>query len=78
MNKKHVEEQKKALGCLWRDFNYNKSSLAKALNVSRQTVNNWFKRGRISATQAIFAEQLEQVTITKEEMRPDIKEWFGV
>jgi len=72
------EQQKSALGILWRTFEFNKSMLAKELGVSRQTVNNWFSRGRISATYAIIASEHKKVKITKEEMRPDVKEWFGV
>lgn len=75
---KIADKQKTALGILWRTFDFNKSLLAKELGVSRQVVNNWFARGRISAIMAIRAEQHEKVTITKEEMRPDVKEWFGV
>jgi len=72
--------QKNALGKLWRIFGFNKSLMAEQLNTSRQTVNQWFKKGRISATFAILASEHELVKgkITKEEMRPDVKEWFGV
>lgn len=72
------QQQKTALGVLWRAFDFNKATLAKELGVSRQTVNNWFSRGRISATYAIIASEHPKVNITKEEMRPDVKEWFGV
>ena len=74
------EQHRKALGTVWRCFDFNKSDIARALGVERQTVYLWFSRGKISATAAIKLEQHEKVkgVITKEEMRPDVKEWFGV
>ena len=74
------EQQKMALGVLWLCFKFNKSSIAKAVGVERQTVYNWFRRGRISATAAIKLERhiLVEGVITKEQMRPDVAEWFGV
>lgn len=74
------EKQKNALGKVWRAFKFNKSLMAKELGVSRQTVNHWFVTGRISPTYAIIACEHESVKalVTKEELRPDIKEWFGV
>ena len=74
------EQQKIALGVLWKCFEFNKSKMAQAVGVERQTVYNWFRRGRISATAAIKLEQhiLVEGVITKEQMRPDVAEWFGV
>lgn len=74
------EQQKKALGVVWRCFDFNKSAIAEACDVNRQTVYHWFRRGRVSATAAIKLESHEKVKgeITKEEMRPDVQEWFGV
>lgn len=69
--------QKDALGKLWRIYEYNKADLARALGTTPQTVQGWFKRGRISATMAIIAEQVTEGLITKEELRPDVSEWFG-
>ena len=69
--------QKEALGKLWKLYEYNKADMARALDVSPQTVNGWFKRGRISATVAITAEAATYGIITKEELRPDVSEWFG-
>ncbi len=73
-------KQKEALGVIWKCFNFNKSDIATACGVNRQTVYHWFRRGRISATAAIKLESHENVVgvITKEEIRPDVKEWFGV
>ena len=72
------EQQKKALGIIWKCFKFNKTEIAKYCDVQQQTVYLWFRRGRVSALSAIKLEQHEDVTITKEEMRPDVKEWFGV
>ena len=54
--------------------------MAVAAGVERQTVYNWFRRGRVSATAALRLERdiLVDGVINKEEMRPDVKEWFGV
>ena len=73
-------QQKRALGILWKCFNFNKSKMAEAVGVERQTVYNWFRRGRVSATAALRLEHHELVegVISKEQMRPDVTEWFGV
>ena len=75
-----LAQQKKALGVLWKCFDFNKSAMAVAAGVERQTVYNWFRRGRVSATAALRLERdiLVGGVINKEEMRPDVKEWFGV
>lgn len=72
------EQQKKALGMLWKMYNFNKTAIAKDLNVDRLTVQMWFKRGRVSATAAILIEEKTEGKITKEELRPDVSEWFGL
>jgi len=53
----------------------NKARLADALNISRQTVYYWIKRGRISATCAIEVEKITKGLFTKEELRPDVINW---
>ena len=81
MDKKETEiqrKQKDALGKLWKYYGLNKKRMAEAFGVSRMTVHNWFVRGRISATKAIIAEELTGGEITKEELRPDVAEWFGL
>ena len=80
MKTKDEEMQKTALGVLWKCFNFNKTSLAEAAGVERQAVYNWFRRGRVSITAALILEDHEKVKgiITKKEMRPDVKDWFGV
>lgn len=74
------EQHRKALGVVWRCFDFNKTRMAEACGVNRQTVYQWFRRGKISATAAIKLENHEKVkgVITKEQMRPDVNEWFGV
>ena len=73
-------KQKEALGIIWRAFDFNKTAIADAAGVNLSTVSNWFKRGRISATAAIRLESHERLigVITKEQMRPDVSDWFGV
>jgi hypothetical protein len=80
MNLTIQEQQKIALGVLWKCFKFDKSKIALAAGVKRQAVYNWFRRGRISATAAANLEQhiLVKGVITKEQMRPDVAEWFGV
>lgn len=53
----------------------SKARLADALNVSRQTVYYWEKRGRISATCAKEVEKITKGLFTKEELRPDVTNW---
>jgi DNA-binding transcriptional regulator YdaS (Cro superfamily) len=74
------EQHRKALGVVWRCFGFNKTRMAEACGVNRQTVYQWFRRGKISATAAIKLENHDKVkgVITKEQMRPDVNEWFGV
>lgn len=54
----------------------NQSRLARALNVHRQTVSDWVKRGRISAVCAIEAEKITGGEITKQDLRPDVDKWL--
>ena len=72
------EQQKLALGKLWRYYNLNKADIARALDVSVVSVYQWFNRGRISATAAILVDDITCGEIKKEDLRPDVKEWFGV
>ena len=75
-----TNKQKESLGKLWKAFDYNKSAIARAANVNQSTVIHWFTRGRISAIGAINLDGHEKLkgVLTKEDMRPDVKEWFGV
>lgn len=72
------KKQKESLGKLWRYFDYNKSKMARELECeSSAVVNNWFKRGRISSVKAIKAEEITERFVTKEELRPDVTEWYA-
>jgi DNA-binding transcriptional regulator YdaS (Cro superfamily) len=54
----------------------SQSRLAKQLGVSRQTVNNWISRGRISATAAIEVDRKTDGLFKKEDLRPDVVQWL--
>ena len=71
-------QQKIGLGKVWKYYGYNKASMARALDVTPQAINDWFRRGRVSAKKAIIIDGITGGQITKEELRPDVKEWFGV
>lgn len=51
------------------------ASLARFLGVSRQSVNEWVSRGRISATAAIEVEKLTNGIFKKEDLRPAVTQW---
>lgn len=51
------------------------ASLARFLGVSRQSVNEWVSRGRISATAAIEVEKLTNGLFKKENLRPAVTQW---
>lgn len=51
------------------------ASLARFLGVSRQSVNEWVSRGRISATAAIEVEKLTNGLFKKEDLRPAVTQW---
>lgn len=72
------QQQKAALGKVWRHYGFNKAKIARSTGVSVGTVYQWFNRGRISATAAIMIEDATNGAIKKEELRPDVTEWFGV
>lgn len=55
----------------------SQSRLARGLDVSPQVVQNWVKRGRISASCAIDAEKLTNGFITKRDLRPDVETWIN-
>lgn len=57
------------------EFAGSQSRLARELDVSPQVVQNWIKRGRISATCAIDVERVTKGRFTKEELRPDVQTW---
>lgn len=51
------------------------ASLARFLGVSRQSVNEWVMRGRISATAAIEVDNLTSGKFKKEDLRPAVTNW---
>lgn len=51
------------------------ASLARFLGVSRQAVNEWVSRGRISATAAIEVDKLTNGLFKKEDLRPAVTQW---
>lgn len=51
------------------------ASLARFLGVSRQSVNEWVSRGRISATAAIEVDKLTNGLFKKEDLRPAVTQW---
>ena len=51
------------------------ASLARFLGVSRQAVNEWVSRGRISATASIEVEKLTNGLFKKEDLRPAVTQW---
>jgi DNA-binding transcriptional regulator YdaS (Cro superfamily) len=58
------------------DWAGSQRRLASYLGVSRQVVNGWVSRGRISATKAAELEKATNGYFKKSEMRPDVKEWY--
>ena len=69
------KEQASALDRLIQ-FCGSQARLARALDVSPQVVQNWVKRGRISATAAIDIERESNGAFTRQELRPDVESWI--
>jgi len=53
----------------------SQTRLAHELGVTKQVVNNWVARGRISAACAILVEEKTAGLFTKEALRPDVTVW---
>ncbi len=68
------KEQKDALTELI-EFVGGQSKLADGLDVSKQVVHGWVKRGRISAQYALIVEEKTAGLFTKDKLRPDVKAW---
>lgn len=51
--------------------------LAAELGVSKQVVSNWVARGRISSSMADKAQKATSNGVKKEDLRPDVLEWFN-
>ena len=75
VNKKYLLRQKRALNKLIGYYDYDRATLANALDVDITVVYTWFRRGRISATKAIEAEKITKGYVTKKELRPDVSLW---
>lgn len=54
----------------------NQAQLARQLNVSRQVVAGWVKRGRIAAKYATEVERKTNGLFKRDDLRPDVFEWF--
>lgn len=67
-------EQKKLSELI--DYVGGQSQLARFLGVSKQAVNQWVSRGRISATAAIHVEALTGGVFRKEDLRPAVTKWI--
>ncbi|HHC0136932.1 TPA: transcriptional regulator, partial [Klebsiella pneumoniae] len=67
-------EQKKLSELI--DYVGGQSQLARFLGVSKQAVNQWVSRGRISATAAIHVEALTGGAFRKEDLRPAVTKWI--
>ena len=49
--------------------------LADELGVSKQTVHNWIKRGRISAVCATLVQEKTDGLFKRDDLRPDVIVW---
>jgi len=72
---KHIEIQQRVELNRLIEWVGSKARLAEQLNVTRQAVQYWEKRGRIPATMAIEVERLTKGYFKKEELRPDVLTW---
>jgi len=70
-----INKDKKAALEKLLSFAGTQKRLAHFLDVTPSNVNSWVKRGYISATAAIKAEEVTNGYVTKEELRPDVVEW---
>ncbi len=48
------------------------ASLARKLGISRVSVHEWVKRGRIPATRVIAVETAVNAEVTRHDLRPDL------
>jgi hypothetical protein len=66
---------KEALDALLAYFGGNKSQLAAACGVTRNTVSFWFSKQYIGRDSAMVIDGREDIPFGKEFLRPDIKVW---
>lgn len=67
----------KALEALLAHFG-TKAEMARQAKMSRNAVSYWFARGKVGRTAAIRFSRMKSIPFTKEELRPDIKNWTPV
>jgi hypothetical protein len=53
----------------------SKAEMARQAKMSRNTVSYWFTRGQIGRVAAKKYGSMKTIPFTKEELRPDIKDW---
>ena len=56
-------------------FNGNKMQMASTIGVSRNVVTTWFSNGKIGRVGALLVDANESIPFSKEDLRPDIKNW---
>lgn len=74
---KEITEQQKTKLSELIEYAGSVKRLADSLGVPYTTAHSWVVRGRISAVMAIQAEKITSGAITKQMLRPDVKEWIG-
>lgn len=68
------QQEEKALAELIKHYG-SQAELGRAIGESRQVVQNWVARGRISAQAAIKVEKATEGKFTKRYMRPAVAVW---
>lgn len=71
-----IEEQMKEQLNALVEWSGSQVRLAHYLNVSKQVVSSWVRRGRISASMAIEVEKVTKGAFTKRQLRPDVVKWI--
>ena len=70
-------ECRKALDMLLTHFG-TKAEMARQAKMSRNTVSYWFTRGQVGRVAAKKFGSMKTLPFTKEQLRPDIKDWTPV
>ena len=79
VNEEHVTQAKSELDRLIAHCGGTQTALAEKLDISRQAVHKWVKRGYISAsTAATVAEiaEFKSAGFSRESLRPDVAIWY--
>jgi hypothetical protein len=53
----------------------SKAEMARKAGMSRNAVSYWFTRGQIGRIAALKFGKMRSIGMTKEDLRPDIKDW---